>query len=92
MEVVAIGNMKAFNLHKNVDKLFDNFEWAGLNLIWGAWTWAMMSQSITWILGCIGALTLIWFNVERALKARKERGMLEGKPTKINNHGKRKED
>jgi hypothetical protein len=58
--------------------------------MWGAWTWAMMSEAITWILGVIGALTLIWFNVERALKARKERGLLE-KPNKTRKYGK-KED
>jgi hypothetical protein len=73
-----------------VDKLFNNFEWAGINLMWGAWTWAMMSEAITWILGVIGALTLIWFNVERALKARKERGLLE-KPNKTRKYAK-KED
>jgi hypothetical protein len=73
-----------------VDKLFNSFEWAGINLMWGAWTWAMMSEAITWILGVIGALTLIWFNVERALKARKERGLLE-KPNKTRKYGK-KED
>jgi hypothetical protein len=67
-----------------VDKVFNSFEWAGLNLIWGAWTWAMMSQSITWILGCIGAITLIWFNVERALKARKERNLLKDKQNEQN--------
>ena len=32
-----------------------------------------MTECVTFALGAIGALTLIWMNVERALKARKER-------------------
>jgi hypothetical protein len=75
-----------------VDKLFNNFEWIGINLMWGAWTWAMMSQTITWILGVIGALTLIWFNVERALKARKERSMLDKETTKTRKYGKKEDE
>jgi hypothetical protein len=80
--------MKTDNIQ--VDKVFNNFEWAGINLIWGAWTWAILSEAITWGLGIIGALTLIWFNVERALKARKERTLLD-KPTKSRRYG-QKED
>lgn len=82
--------MKTTNIQ--VDKLFNNFEWAGINLMWGAWTWAMASQAITWVLGVIGALTLIWFNVERALKARKERNMLEDKPIKKRRNGTKEEE
>jgi len=54
-------------------------EWVGLNAIWAGWTWAMLSNSITWTLGIIGAVTLIWFNVERALTARKQREMMAKK-------------
>jgi hypothetical protein len=56
-----------------------NIEWATINLAWATWTWAMFSNAITWILGVIGAITLIWFNVERALTARKERELLKSK-------------
>jgi hypothetical protein len=87
---VKIGNMKTTDI--DVDKVFNTFEWAGINLMWGAWTWAMMSESITWILGVIGGLTLIWFNVERALKARKERAMLGQDSKKIYKHGTKKEE
>lgn len=58
---------------------FENFEWIGLNAVWGIWTWAMLSNSITWILGIVGAVTLIWFNIERALTARKQRAMFDKK-------------
>jgi hypothetical protein len=57
----------------------ENFEWFGLNAIWAGWTWAMFTNSITWILGVVGAVTLIWFNVERALTSRKERELLNKK-------------
>jgi hypothetical protein len=56
-----------------------NIEWATINLAWITWTWAMFSNAITWFLGVIGAITLIWFNVERALTARKERELLKNK-------------
>lgn len=59
-----------------VDKILANFEWFGLNIIWGAWTWAMLTQTVTWVLGALGGITLVWFNIERALKARKERKLL----------------
>ena len=62
---------------------FGNFEWVGLNAIWGVWTWAMLSNSITWVLGIVGAVTLIWFNIERALTARKQRAMFD---KKMNDH------
>lgn len=58
---------------------FENFEWVGLNAIWGLWTWAMFTNSVTWILGILGAITLIWFNIERALTARKQRAMFDKK-------------
>lgn len=56
-----------------------NIEWATINLAWITWTWAMFSSVITWSLGVIGAITLIWFNVERALTARKERELLKSR-------------
>lgn len=56
-----------------------HIEWATINLAWITWTWAMFSSVITWSLGVIGAITLIWFNVERALTARKERELLKNK-------------
>jgi len=45
----------------------------------------MFSNAITWILGVIGAITLIWFNVERALTARKERELLKNKDNEQTN-------
>jgi hypothetical protein len=39
----------------------------------------MLTNSISWIIGIVGGGTLIWFNIERALKARKERQLLETK-------------
>ncbi len=56
-----------------------HIEWATINLAWITWTWAMFSSVITWSLGVIGAITLIWFNIERALTARKERELLKNK-------------
>jgi hypothetical protein len=63
-----------------------HIEWATINLAWITWTWAMFSSVITWGLGVIGAITLIWFNVERALTARKERELL-----KLKEDGQKKE-
>jgi|688.fasta_scaffold979370_1 hypothetical protein len=34
---------------------------------------------ITWVLGCAVALTMIWFNSEKALKTRRERKLLNSK-------------
>lgn len=58
---------------------WENFEWVSLNAIWAGWTWAMLTNSITWILGVVGGITLIWFNIERALTSRKERELLNKK-------------
>lgn len=44
-----------------------------LNAAFLGWTWLSFTECVTFILGTIGALTLVWMNVERALKARKER-------------------
>ena len=64
--------------HFNIgpQKLAEYGEWAGLNVAWATISWAMFTNSITWIIGIIGGITLIWFNVERALKARQERQLL----------------
>lgn len=65
--------------HFNIDtqKITHYAEWLGLNIAWGTLTWAVFTSSISWVIGIIGGLTLVWFNVERALKARKERQMLD---------------
>ena len=70
--------MAQFNI--DADKITEYGEWAGLNVAWATISYAMFTNSITWIIGIIGGATLIWFNVERALKARQERQMLN-KPT-----------
>ena len=44
-----------------------------LNAATIGWTWATMTECVTFALGAIGAVTLIWMNIERALKARHER-------------------
>ena len=44
-----------------------------LNALFLGWTWLSFTECVTFILGAVGAVTLIWMNVERALKARKER-------------------
>lgn len=44
-----------------------------LNVATLGWTYVTVTECVTFALGAIGALTLIWMNVERALKARKER-------------------
>lgn len=69
--------MTNFNIDTN--KLTEYGEWIGLNVIWGTFSWAMLTNSISWIIGIVGGATLIWFNVERALKARKERHLLDTK-------------
>ena len=44
-----------------------------LNIFGFSWSMLMLSECITWTLGVVTGVTLIWMNVERALKARKER-------------------
>jgi len=44
-----------------------------LNVFGISWSFLVLSECITWILGVATGVTLIWMNVERALKARKER-------------------
>lgn len=65
----------------NIDtqKITEYGEWAGLNVAWATISYAMFTNSITWTIGIVGGVTLIWFNVERALKARQERQMLDKK-------------
>lgn len=44
-----------------------------LNAALVGWTFLTLSECVTWIVGILGGLTLIWMNIERALRARKER-------------------
>lgn len=44
-----------------------------LNIIAVGWSFLVLSEYITFVLGALTGVTLIWMNVERALKARKER-------------------
>jgi hypothetical protein len=78
MEMWKLQQLVNYKLNIKMNDL-ENFEWIGLNAVWGIWTWAMLSNSITWILGIVGAVTLIWFNIERALTARKQRAMFDKK-------------
>lgn len=78
MEMWKLQQLVNYKLNIKMNDL-ENFEWIGLNAVWGIWTWAMLSNSITWVLGIIGAVTLIWFNIERALTARKQRAMFDKK-------------
>lgn len=78
MEMWKLQQLVNYKLNIKMNDL-ENFEWVGLNAVWGIWTWAMLSNSITWILGIVGAVTLIWFNIERALTARKQRAMFDKK-------------
>jgi len=36
-------------------------------------TMVISKETVTWIVGCLVGVTVAWFNVERALKVRKER-------------------
>ena len=44
-----------------------------LNAAWLGWTYLSLTEALSYVLGTLGAITLIWMNVERALKARRER-------------------
>jgi len=44
-----------------------------LNIFGFSWGALMLTDCIMWALGFITGVTLIWMNIERALKARKER-------------------
>lgn len=45
----------------------------GINLMWAGWTAATFSECLTWGLGLIGAVTLIWLNIEGIITHRKNR-------------------
>ena len=45
----------------------------GLNFLWAGWGFAMISECLTWGLGIIGGLTLIWMNIEGIRTHRKNR-------------------
>jgi hypothetical protein len=44
-----------------------------LNVALVGWTYLTLSEWITWGVGILGGITLVWMNIERALRARKER-------------------
>ena len=44
-----------------------------LNAATGFWTFLTLTECISWAVGIVGGITLIWQNIERALRARKER-------------------
>tara|TARA_R100000458_G_scaffold48783_1_gene48035 strand:- start:270 stop:437 length:168 start_codon:yes stop_codon:yes gene_type:complete len=51
-------------------------EWEKLiatNVLWAGWTAATFSECLTWGLGVVGAITLIWLNVEGIITHRKNR-------------------
>ena len=45
----------------------------GLNILWAGWSAAMFSECLTWGLGLVGAVTLIWLNIEGIITHRKNR-------------------
>lgn len=42
-------------------------------------TITISKETITWVIGCLVGVTVAWFNVEKALKVRRERKYLEDK-------------
>lgn len=44
-----------------------------LNAVFLGWTWVTLTECVSFALGALAAMTLIWMNIERALKARQER-------------------
>tara|TARA_R110001583_G_scaffold22515_2_gene84439 strand:- start:158 stop:319 length:162 start_codon:yes stop_codon:yes gene_type:complete len=45
----------------------------GMNFLWAGWGFAVISEHITFALGIVGALTLIWMNIEGIRTHRKNR-------------------
>ena len=45
----------------------------GINFLWAGWSWAIFSENLTIGLGIVGAITLIWFNIEGIITHRKNR-------------------
>tara|TARA_R110000824_G_scaffold49824_2_gene139617 strand:- start:638 stop:811 length:174 start_codon:yes stop_codon:yes gene_type:complete len=45
----------------------------GLNFLWAGWGFAVISEHLTFALGVIGAVTLIWMNIEGIRTHRKNR-------------------
>ena len=43
------------------------------NVLWAGWTAATFSECLTWGLGVIGAITLIWLNIEGIIPHRNNR-------------------
>jgi len=44
-----------------------------LNFLFIGWSAAVFSECISFTVGIVAGVSLIWFNIERALKTRKER-------------------
>jgi hypothetical protein len=42
-------------------------------------TMTISKETVTWVIGCLVGVTVAWFNVEKALKVRKERKYFEDK-------------
>jgi hypothetical protein len=45
----------------------------GMNLLWGGWSAAMITECLSLVIGVIGGITLIWLNVEGIITHRKNR-------------------
>lgn len=45
----------------------------GINLLWASWGALVLTDAISWAVGILGGLTLIWVNVEGAINHRRNR-------------------
>jgi hypothetical protein len=44
-----------------------------INLLWAGWGALVFTDAISWVVGIVGGLTLIWVNVEGAINHRRNR-------------------
>jgi hypothetical protein len=51
----------------------ENGKLLSINFLWTGWAYGMVSENLTLALGIIGAITLIWLNIEGIITHRKNR-------------------
>jgi hypothetical protein len=58
--------------YKHLNKMQEVKTWS-INLLWAGWGALVFTDAISWVVGIVGGLTLIWVNVEGAINHRRNR-------------------
>ena len=58
--------------------MMDKAQILGLNILWGGWSAAMLTECLGVVIGIIGGITLIWLKIEGIITHRKNIDKLFG--------------